>query len=307
MAGLTVPFLAALLVAFGATLACEGLARRVGLVREPREDRWHRRSIPMLGGPAIVAGVLAALAIARPGGGRFVPFVLVALLMAGVGLFDDLRPLRPQVKLLAEVLLAGVLIQQGFLLRLSSHAEVNVLLTLFWVVGITNAVNLLDNMDGLAAGMAVIAGSFRVAFFLIDGDLAGAALTAGFTGAVLGFLIRNFPPARIFMGDAGSLFIGFFLSGVCLVGESPYSRGVTAVLGIPVLLMLIPIFDTTFVTLTRLLSGRAVSRGGSTAADDGVVAGAADAARARRRRHQCAAARRPQSQLAVQAGGFSAR
>jgi UDP-GlcNAc:undecaprenyl-phosphate GlcNAc-1-phosphate transferase len=262
MAGLTVPFLAALLVAFGATLACEGLARRVGLVREPREDRWHRRPIPMLGGPAIVAGVLAALLVARPGGGRFVPFVLIALVMAGVGLFDDLRPLRPQVKLLAEVLLAGVLIQQGFLLRLSSYAEVNVLLTLFWVVGITNAVNLLDNMDGLAAGMAVIAGAFRIAFFLIDADPAGAALTAGFTGAVLGFLIRNFPPARIFMGDAGSLFIGFFLSGLCLVGESPYSRGVTAVLGIPVLLMLIPIFDTTFVTLTRLLSGRAVSQGG---------------------------------------------
>jgi UDP-GlcNAc:undecaprenyl-phosphate GlcNAc-1-phosphate transferase len=257
-----VPFLVALLVSLGATLVCERLARRVGLVRAPREDRWHRRPIPVLGGPAIVAGVLSALAILGPAAPRFAPFAVAALVMAGVGLFDDLRPLRPQVKLLAEVLLAGFLIQLGFLLPLTSYAELNVLLTLFWVVGITNAVNLLDNMDGLAAGMAAIAGAFRAAFFLMDGDPAGAALTAGFTGAVLGFLVRNFPPARIFMGDAGSLFIGFFLSGVCLVGESAYSRGVTAVLGIPVLLMLIPIFDTTFVTLTRLLSGRAVSQGG---------------------------------------------
>jgi UDP-GlcNAc:undecaprenyl-phosphate/decaprenyl-phosphate GlcNAc-1-phosphate transferase len=257
-----VPFLVAFLVSLGATLACESLARRVGLVREPGEDRWHRRPIPVLGGPAIVVGVLSTLAITGPPVGRFIPFVFVALLMAAIGLFDDLRPLRPQVKLLAEVVLAGFLIQLGFLLRLTPYAELDVLLTLFWVVGITNAVNLLDNMDGLAAGMAVIAGAFRVAFLLMDGDPAGAALAAGFTGAVLGFLVRNFPPARIFMGDAGSLFIGFFLSGLCLVGESPYSRGVTAVLGIPVLLMLIPIFDTTFVTFTRLLSGRAVSQGG---------------------------------------------
>ena len=262
MTAAAVPFLVALAVALGATLVCERLAPRIGLVREPREDRWHRRAIPMLGGPAIIAGVLAALAVTGPSARRYVPFVLVALLMGGVGLYDDLRPLRPQVKLLAEVILAGLLIQLGFLLRLTPYAELNVLITLFWVVGITNAVNLLDNMDGLAAGMAAIAGAFRVAFFLMDGDLAGVPVTAGFTGAVVGFLLRNFPPARIFMGDSGSLFIGFFLSGVCLVGDMAYSRGVTAVLGIPVLLMLIPIFDTTFVTLTRLLTGRAVSQGG---------------------------------------------
>ena len=139
------------------------------------------------------------------------------------------------------------------MLRLTGVAVLDVLLTLVWVVGITNAFNLLDNMDGLAAGMAVIAGGFRLAFFLLDGDLAAATMTAALVGALAGFLVRNFPPARIFMGDAGSLFVGFFLSGLCLVVDAAYySRGITAVLAVPVLLLLIPIFDTTFVTVTRL-------------------------------------------------------
>jgi UDP-GlcNAc:undecaprenyl-phosphate/decaprenyl-phosphate GlcNAc-1-phosphate transferase len=111
--------------------------------------------------------------------------------------------------------------------------------------------------------MAVIAGGFRLALFLFDGDPAAATMTAGFVGAVTGFLVRNAPPARIFMGDAGSLFLGFFLSGLCLVVDTAYySRGIIAVLAVPVLLVLIPIFDTTFVTVTRLLQGRPVSQGG---------------------------------------------
>jgi UDP-GlcNAc:undecaprenyl-phosphate GlcNAc-1-phosphate transferase len=150
----------------------------------------------------------------------------------------------------------------GYRLNWLSSITGDTLLTLVWLVGITNAFNLLDNMDGLAAGMAAITAGFRLWFFLMDGDLGGARLMAGFLGAATGFLVWNFPPARIFMGDAGSLFLGFFLSGACIVGEFAYSRGVAAVLGLPVLLLLIPIFDTTFVTLTRLVTGRPVALGG---------------------------------------------
>ncbi len=263
MTALVGPFLAGLVASLAATLGCERRARRGGLVTQPREDRWHRAPVPLLGGVAIMAGVLVAM-VAVPGAvGRFGPFVAAALVMGLVGLFDDIRPLRPQAKLVAQIVLAAALMKFGFLLRLTGSPLLNVFLTLFWIVGITNAFNLLDNMDGLAGGLAVIAAGFRLAFFLMDGDRAGAQLTAAFMGAVAGFLVRNLPPAKVFMGDAGSLFIGFFLSGLCLVSEySAYSRGIAAVLVLPVLLMLIPIFDTTFVTLTRLITGRPVSRGG---------------------------------------------
>ncbi|HET6776550.1 MAG TPA: hypothetical protein VFH81_02115, partial [Actinomycetota bacterium] len=186
MVGLAVPFLIGCLVSLAASLACEGVGRRAGLVTPPRGERWHRRPVPLLGGVAIVAGVLVPFVFVEQATARFAPLVFISLLVGSVGLFDDLWPLRPQVKLVAEIVLATLLIQLGFLLRLTPYAELNVLLTLFWVVGITNAFNLLDNMDGLAAGMAAIAGGFRVAFFLMDGDLAGAGLTAGFTGAALG-------------------------------------------------------------------------------------------------------------------------
>jgi UDP-GlcNAc:undecaprenyl-phosphate GlcNAc-1-phosphate transferase len=259
---LALAFLSGLGVALLATLAAERLAPRVGLVTRPQADRWHRGTVPLGGGVAIMAGVAASALVAPPGEPRFTAFLLVALVMGAVGLADDLRPLRPQAKLVAQIVLAGVLIQLGFLLRLTPYPLVDVFLTVFWVVGVTNAFNLLDNMDGLAAGMAVVTAAFRLGFSLIDGQPGEAVLMAGFAGAAGGFLVRNFPPARIFMGDAGSLFIGFFLAGACLVGEQAYSRGIAAVLVLPVLLTAIPIFDTTFVTLTRLLTGRSIAQGG---------------------------------------------
>jgi UDP-GlcNAc:undecaprenyl-phosphate GlcNAc-1-phosphate transferase len=256
-------FLAALAVTLVATLACERLAPRLGLVKQPRADRWHRRPVPLLGGAAIILGAVPVFAWAGGLRDRLAVLTLASLAMGAVGLLDDLRPLRAPVKLVAQVVLAGVLVQFGFVLQLTRIPVLDIVLTVVWVVGITNAFNLLDNMDGLAAGMAIIAGSFRLAVFVLDGNVAAATMTAGFLGAVAGFLVRNFPPAKIFMGDAGSLFLGFFLGGLSLTVERAYySRGITGVLAVPVLLMLIPIFDTTFVTLTRLFTGRRISEGG---------------------------------------------
>jgi UDP-GlcNAc:undecaprenyl-phosphate GlcNAc-1-phosphate transferase len=263
VAAVGLPAALAFVVALVATRLAERVATRFGLLVAPRVDRWHRQPVPLLGGIAIMAGLGAGLIGLGGVPAPYGPFLLAALAMGAIGLIDDVWTLRPQTKLVAQFVLAAVLIQLGFLLRPTASAGLNVVLTVLWVVGITNALNLLDNMDGLAASMAVIVAAFRVAFFLIDGDRAGAGVTAALLGAAAGFLVRNFPPARIFMGDAGSLFIGAVLSGVCLAGEyTAYSRGVTAVLALPVLLVLIPIFDTTFVTLSRLVTGRPVSRGG---------------------------------------------
>jgi UDP-GlcNAc:undecaprenyl-phosphate/decaprenyl-phosphate GlcNAc-1-phosphate transferase len=262
LVALAEPFLLALLVSVVATLLCERVARRIRLVAHPREDRWHRDSVPLLGGLAIMVAVVVVGAEMRANLARFGPLLLLSVGMGAVGLVDDFKPLRPQTKLALQIVGAAVLIQLGTLLPLTSFPVVNVFLTLFWVVGITNAFNLLDNMDGLAAGVAVLAAICRLALFLIDGDPEGAWMMAGLIGAGGGFLIRNYPPAKIFMGDAGSLFLGFFMGGISLVSDYAYTRGVVAVLVFPVLLVLVPILDTAFVTVTRLLSGRSVAQGG---------------------------------------------
>jgi UDP-GlcNAc:undecaprenyl-phosphate/decaprenyl-phosphate GlcNAc-1-phosphate transferase len=254
------PFLIGFVVSLGGTLLCERVARRARLVAHPSADRWHRESVPLLGGVAIMLGVAAVGT--TMGASRFAPLLLLAVVMGAIGLLDDAITLRPQTKLAAQIVVAVVLIQLGTLLRLTPSPVVNLLLTLFWMVAITNAFNLLDNMDGLAAGVAALTAVFRLSVFLADGDRDGALMMAALLGAVGGFLVRNFPPAKIFMGDAGSLFLGFFLGGVSLVSDYAYTRGVVAVLVFPVLLVLVPILDTAFVTVTRLVSGRSVAQGG---------------------------------------------
>ena len=245
------------------TLACERVAPRVGLVARPTADRWHRTVVPMMGGVAIVLGTLIPTVVTAAGNRNLIILTVTALAMAAVGFVDDVRRLNAQAKLLAQIVLSAVLLLFGLELQLTGYRLIDVFITLFWLVGITNAFNLLDNMDGLAATIAIVAASFRLLFAYSDGDTAGMQVTAAFIGAVAGFLVRNFPPAKIFMGDAGSLFLGFFLAGLSLVSsDRAYSRGVAAVLVIPVLLLLIPIFDTAFVTLTRLLAGRSPAVGG---------------------------------------------
>ena len=248
------------------TLLCMPLARRLGAVARPREDRWARKEIPLLGGIAITLGTVLPLSAATVGAGadpqRVGALLLGGLLIAAVGLIDDLRTMRPQTKLLGQLLAATLAIGLGLRLPLTGAPELDMLLTLFWFVAFTNAFNLLDNMDGLAAGIAAIAAGFRLVFFHLDGNAEGATSAAILLGATLGFLVHNRHPARIFMGDTGSMFIGFFVAGLSLVGGYPYSRGTVSILLLPVLVLLVPIFDTGFVSITRILAGRPISVGG---------------------------------------------
>lgn len=244
------------------TLVVKRLALQAGIVATPKADRWHRGAIPLLGGAAIFfAVVLTALALPGPTTGLWVLLAGAGALFF-VGLADDLRPVKPQTKLIAQILVAAGLAAAGLQLRLTDNAVLDVLLTMFWFVAITNAFNLLDNMDGLAAGIAAITAGFRLGFLLLDGNYEGAAIAAAVTGAALGFLCFNFNPASIFMGDAGSLFLGMMVAGLSLVGGWPYSKGTLSVLLFPVLILLVPIFDTAFVTIARTVAGRSISIGG---------------------------------------------
>ena len=247
---------------FGLTVVVKRLALRIGAVAVPVADRWHRGRVPLLGGLAIGAAVLAVAAIIPVRDVSMLWLLAGATVMLAVGTVDDIRPLKPQSKLVVQILVAAALAGLGLQLRLTGYAALDVVITLVWIVGIANALNLLDNMDGLAAGIAAISAGFRVVFLLTDGNVEGAALAAAVVGASAGFLVHNFNPASIFMGDAGSLFLGVMVAGLSLVGGWPYSRNVASVLLLPVLMLLVPIVDTMLVTVTRTLAGRPVSMGG---------------------------------------------
>lgn len=256
------PPLASFLLAVALTYVVRPVAHLSGAVATPKEDRWHRGTIPLLGGVSIAGAVLIVVPLLPPLSWSAWALVGGAAGLALVGLLDDFRPLRPQVKFLVQVIVTAIVVAGGVRLTITGVVPVDQLLTLVWLVGVTNAFNLLDNMDGLAAGIGLIAAGFRCYFFLLDGNAEGALLAATLCGALAGFLIFNIQPASIFMGDTGSLFIGMLVGGLNVIGPNAYSRGTVAVLMLPVLVLLVPIFDTLFVTVARTLAGRSIAQGG---------------------------------------------
>ncbi len=236
------------------------VALRMGVVARPSADRWHEVPVPLLGGVAIAVSALVATTVA----GGLEPRMIIAfgagIVMAAVGVVDDVHRLKPSTKLAAQIAVACGVVIAGIDVGWTGSRAVDSLLTIGWFVGITNAFNLLDNMDGLCAGVAAIAGLAFCASTLHDPRLviAGAAI-AGASGA---FLVFNFKPASIFMGDAGSLFLGSTLSALPILAGAKGPRSILSTVVVPVLLLLIPIFDTTLVTVSRKLSARSASQGG---------------------------------------------
>ena len=253
------------------------LARATGQVAVPRDTRWHKQETALLGGVAIFAatvGVWTAVVLAlgwESAGKPFLPLILCATGVFLLGLVDDIVSLVPQHKLAAQIVIVSIFMTFGLRLDWTVSKTANLFLSILWVVGITNAFNLLDNMDGLAAGVALIAGTFL--FLTHYMNPGGAALSVPFLvlcsvylGALLGFLVYNFNPASIFMGDAGSLFLGFVMASLTMVGEGDsvgYSAGkLLSVIAIPILILFIPILDTGFVSFMRKLFRRPISQGG---------------------------------------------
>jgi len=245
------------------TYLVRSFAWRYDFVAKPKSDRWHKRQTAMLGGVAIFVATAAAYLL-------FVPLTNESLVVMGgaaflflVGLVDDIYSVRPYQKLIGQLIGAGFIVLSGLKLPLTGYEIVDIWLTVFWIVGITNAINLLDNMDGLAAGVSAIAAFSLAMNFASNGLTNELLLTSTLIGALIGFLVFNFNPASIFMGDCGSMFIGFLLAGSVLLNQSGgRSRGIVAILAVPVLILFVPIFDTTFVTVLRKLWGRKASQGG---------------------------------------------
>lgn len=260
-----VPAALALLLAVSLTPLVRAFARRIGAVAAPKADRWHTAPTAMMGGAAIFLATIATLLLTVPQTTQSWMVIAASTALFLLGLVDDFRHLKPYQKLVGQLLGASAVIYFGLVLPWTGWPVLNMVITFVWLIGVTNAVNMLDNMDGLSTGVAAIASLALAVNFFLNGQLNEALMLSAFCAALIGFLLFNHEPASIFMGDCGSMFVGFFLASAALLashGGGGRSRSVVAVLAVPVLVLCIPIFDTSFVTLMRKMSGRAASLGG---------------------------------------------
>jgi UDP-GlcNAc:undecaprenyl-phosphate/decaprenyl-phosphate GlcNAc-1-phosphate transferase len=244
-------------------------ARRI--VAAPQEDRWHTRSTPLLGGIGIMAGLLAAAGIALAAGiiptseklGGILGGCAIVFL---AGLIDDVYRLSPLAKLSAQGAAAALVLLSGITVEIVSNNVAATIIGVVWLIGMTNAFNLLDNMDGLAATLGAIACAFfAVDAFTVHPSHFIAVLSLGLCFASVGFLPYNLRlrgPAAVFMGDSGSQVIGFGIAALGLASSWTVAGSTVATLLLPILVLAIPILDTTLVTVVRLLEGRPVTRGG---------------------------------------------
>ncbi len=241
------------------------------LVAVPTGERWHERPTPTFGGAGIIVGLLAGVLLAVAVGAVETSWPLAGIvagcvILFAAGLLDDLRHLGPLAKLVAQFAAAGIAVASGLRVELVANDIIATVVAIVWLVGITNAFNLLDNMDGLAATLATVA----CAYFAIDAvtvhpnDLVLVlSLSLGFAcGGFLPFNLRPSGNALVFMGDSGSQLLGFLLAALGLAASWTTAGTTVATILLPLLVLAIPILDTTLVTIRRLAEHRPVSQGG---------------------------------------------
>ncbi len=234
-----------------------------GWIAYPRKDRWHKRPVSLYGGVGIVGGIYLSLLIPPYPFTLPLTFLVLSLFVFFIGLFDDIKPFSPSFKFVLEMAVTSFVIFSGGKIHITGRFLIDVFITYLWILGITNAFNLLDNMDGLSSGIGIIVSS-SLLFLIISNE--GGDFSILFLSLIISaygaYLVFNFPPAKIFMGDAGSLFLGFTLSVLSIPGYfNSLDRGIHSLFAI-LLIFSLPIFDTTLVTLNRLYYGKKASEGG---------------------------------------------
>jgi UDP-GlcNAc:undecaprenyl-phosphate GlcNAc-1-phosphate transferase len=257
--------LIALVIVVLLTPAVGGMARLLGAVDRPEGRRLHRRPVPRLGGLAIFLGIVVPALAFLDLSGEMRGVLLGAAVACVVGAIDDFRGLAPAPKLAGQIVAASIPCAFGvwidhftfpFLGAVDLPAWLGVPLTVVWIVAVMNMVNFLDGMDGLAAGVCGIAGITFSVLALSLGKGEAAILAAIVAGACIGFLRHNFFPARIFMGDSGALVLGYTLATISVAGLLKTAS--TIVLFLPLVVLAVPIVDTSFVVAKRLKHGRPI-------------------------------------------------
>ena len=247
----------------GLTPVSRQVAMRLGVVDRPTTRKIHEDHKPLMGGLAIYASLALALLLFSPSHymNQIVAILVGAGLLAIVGLLDDFYNLGIRTRLVAMAFAGVVLLLGGIHISLFNTPWLDYPLTVFWVVAVTNAVNFLDNMDGLAAGLSAIAAGFFLLIGLSQGLPMVSALAAALLGSAVGFLTYNYNPASTFMGDMGALTLGFVLAALGIVLEfGARPPGVTWI--IPVFVLALPVFDINLVVFTRLAEGRSPGEAG---------------------------------------------
>lgn len=258
------PLLWAILLTLALVPLATKLAVRYQIIDQPNSapHKVHKFPIPKSGGMAISVVLFALILL----GGKWVNaeirgILLSSLIIIAFGLWDDARRLSARWKLLGQALATGILIWQGVYIRFTGQPIPNMLLTAFWMIGITNAFNLVDSMDGLAAGLAGIASAFFMIVTLDAKQDALAYFSAVLLGSSISIIFYNINPARIFLGDLGAQFLGFVLAALA-IAYTPPGLPQPSSWFVPILLLGVPIFDTTLVFFSRLRRGKAVHEAG---------------------------------------------
>lgn len=267
MSNYYIAFFSALVISFMLTPLARMLAFKVGALDIPKDARKiHNKPMPYFGGLAIYVAIVACMFVFMPHSKTNISIVIGATIIVLTGVIDDMYGMPPKIKLLMQLIAASVAIYGGVKIHfitnplsdtgMSLLRDLTIPITLFWIVGITNTINLIDGLDGLASGVASIAATtllFTAAIKGYDFIVMPCAIIAG---ACLGFLPFNFNPAKIFMGDTGSLLLGYMLAVISVLGMVKSVAAVTLV--IPVFALGIPIFDTTFAIIRRLINKKPI-------------------------------------------------
>jgi len=227
----------------------------------PSDRKLHTKLTPYLGGLALYLGFVIGLISVLGYRHQLTGLVVGATFMFLLGLIDDKHGMHPKIKLFGQIVAGLAVVNAEVHFSLFQNLWLDVPLTLFWIVGITNAINFLDNMDGLSSGVAAISATFMFLIAARNGQFLVASLAVALAGACIGFLRYNFSPASIFMGDSGSMFLGFMLATTGVKLRLP-AEGTFSGFIVPVLVLGLPILDTTLVTLQRWANNRPVYQGG---------------------------------------------
>lgn len=275
-----IAFLLAFIVAFMATPYTIRIAHKIGAVDVPKDERrMHKKAMPKFGGPAVILGFLVAVTyllivmsmentinLFGPDkyGMKLLGMLLGIIILSITCIIDDIKPIKPITKLSGQLLAAIVTVAFGlrigeisFFGTVQANEIASMIITVIWIVGVTNAINLIDGLDGLASGISVISAVSLLVIFVLNGSpLISIILVASLAGALVGFWPFNFAPAKTFIGDTGSNFLGYSLSIISILGAA--KTYTIAVIVLPLIVLGLPIFDTLWAIIRRLIKGKSI-------------------------------------------------